>query len=91
MVYVDPLMDWGGSRKFKWPRSCHMFADNVDELHQLAHKIGLKREWFQDDHVQHYDLTPNKRKAAVEQGAKEVDLRFLVQFMSNRKRCKGNF
>jgi hypothetical protein len=54
-----------------------MTADNLDELHRMAERIGLKREWFQPHpRVQfaHYDLTPGKRAKAVLWGAMEVSL-----------------
>lgn len=43
MVYVDDLITCG--KKGAW---CHMVADSLEELHEMADKIGLKREWFQD-------------------------------------------
>lgn len=62
-VYVDPLISWPSKAKtphcFKDKHSCHMYADTPAELHALAARIGLKREWFQDHRVVgHYDLTP---------------------------------
>lgn len=82
-VYVDPLIDYG----IKLPglsstKACHMATDgNLEELHQFANSIGLKREWFQGEaSIPHYDLTPNKRWLAVKQGAVELAWRdFLVR------------
>lgn len=73
-VYVDALRYWG------WVHgaSCHMIADTNEELHAMAHKIGLKREWFQTSSVPHYDLTRVKRKLAVSNGAKEIGNRELA-------------
>lgn len=49
-----------------------MYADTLAELHAMAQRIGMKREWFQDHRVMpHYDLTPAKRALAVEFGAVE--------------------
>lgn len=83
MVYVDPLITLGGSsapRCFRNKPSCHMYADTLDELHSLAAKIGLRREWFQDSlSLQHYDLTPPKRARAVSLGAVEHDRRSSVE------------
>jgi hypothetical protein len=82
-VYVDPLITWGGDeapRCFRHKPSCHMYADSLDELHAMAHHIGLRREWFQDTrHLQHYDLTPSKRVLAVARGAIEQDRRAEVE------------
>ena len=84
-VYVDPVMNHGGSPTFPWPFSCHMYADTLDELHALAKSIGLKRAWFQDkDKLPHYDLVATKRKAAVACGAIEHTREQMVQFMRSR-------
>ena len=59
--------------------SCHMAADTLDELHEMARKIGMKREWFQDNgRHPHYDLVKRRRDKAVALGAKEVTGRELV-------------
>lgn len=47
-------------------------ADSEEELHDFAVKIGLKREWFQQGSVPHYDLVPSRRQAAVDLGAQEL-------------------
>lgn len=54
-VYVDPLSDWG----WKYGRSCHLVTDgDVEELHEFATRIGLRRSWFQPANGRpHYDLT----------------------------------
>jgi len=84
-VYVDRLRSWGetvgyhgqhasqaarvGARHgHRW---CHMFADeaSADELHALARKVGLRREWFDRDH---YDLVPTKRAKVIAAGAVEL-------------------
>lgn len=44
------------------------------ELHAMAERIGMRREWFQNKpHYPHYDLTESLRAAAVAAGAVEVD------------------
>lgn len=86
-VYVDPMRKCVPNKNWKRSSSCHMFADDLDELHEMAEKVGLKREWFQDKSLPHYDLTENKRKQAVECGAKEVgpDRRDIVE---HYKKCR---
>jgi hypothetical protein len=80
VIYVDPIFEMesrnaqafrvGARNGHRW---CHMFADENEELHALAKRIGLKREWFQEDRDGgHYDLTPSRRAAAVRLGAIEV-------------------
>ena len=85
-VYVDPLFRYGGSKTFRWPVSCHMYADTLPELHAMADRIGMKRAWFQHDRrLPHYDLVPARRKRAVELGAVEHSTRQMVDFMNGRK------
>lgn len=79
MVYVDPLMNHGWKLRGKSVKSCHLFADSLDELFELADKIGLKRSWFQDNsRLQHFDITESKRIQAIEAGAVELDKRESV-------------
>jgi len=83
-IYVDDLTKIVGEispRLRKLGRDwCHMATDdNYDELHEMATRIGLKREYFQHRHsVPHYDLTPNMRGKAVGLGAVEVSGRVFV-------------
>lgn len=56
-----------GHAKKAWS---HMTSDsNVDELHQFAQRLRLRRAWFQGDH---YDLTEGKQRLALTLGAVEV-------------------
>ena len=76
-VYVDDPRHPLGRMKM-----CHMLADTVDELHDMAESLGLKLEWFQGDH---YDVSLAKRKLAVSMGAKEVTSRDLVELRRRRR------
>lgn len=54
-----------------------MWADTVEELHTMADRIGLKREWFQprpEHSINHYDIVPTKRALAIKYGAIARDL-----------------
>jgi len=63
-VYVEECrIPWKGKL---W---AHMGADTIEELHEVADKIGLKREWFQDTKHPHYDIVESKRQLALENGA----------------------
>lgn len=55
----------------------HLIAYSNDELHTFAKKIGLKREWFQNHRIPHYDLFKSKRELARAFGAIFVDSRTL--------------
>jgi len=73
MIYVDSLRSCAPNRKWRWNKSCHLFADSLEELHEFACKLGLKRSYFQARSiVPHYDLTENKRREAVQKGAQEI-------------------
>jgi hypothetical protein len=70
-VYVDqfPESGWG-----KWNGGGHMLANDLDALHAMADRIGLRRSWFQDKRHPHYDLTASKRRLALAAGAIEIEL-----------------
>lgn len=81
-VYVDPLFvsthtpsDPQAARYFgKGKQSCHLYADTREELIAFAPRIGLRLEWLQHDTtpvLRHFDLTPIRRRYAVQLGAVE--------------------
>lgn len=62
MVYIDlPTRKWRG---YLWS---HLVADDPDELHAFAAALDLRRWWFQDKRLPHYDTMHFQR--AVELGA----------------------
>lgn len=69
------LFDWMG----------HMVSTtNADELHNFAHALGLKREWYQNpgygENYSHYDLTTIRmRRKASRLGAEPVDPKQIVK------------
>ena len=70
-VYVDNAFavgDWG-----RWTGGGHLQADSVEELHEFAARLGLRREWFQSKpgrpENDHYDLGRRGRERALELGA----------------------
>jgi hypothetical protein len=72
-VYVDQA-EW----PFRGQLYCHMVADTLWELHDMARRLGLRPEWFQCPpraSRPHYDLAPSKRAQAIRLGAVEVDRR----------------
>ena len=86
MVYVDVLSPCLRNKNWKYDKSCHLFADTVTELNIFAQSIGLKLSWFQGHtYFPHYDLTANKRLQAIKNGAKEVDKRFIANFIKMLK------
>lgn len=57
---------------------CHMIADSLEELHTMADIIGIKRKWFQDKRIPHYDVCLAKRALALKNGAIEVTGKQLI-------------
>lgn len=55
--------------EFRGMRMSHLMADDLDELHAFAARLGLRREWFQDKSVPHYDVSDSKREQALQLGA----------------------
>lgn len=60
---------------------CHMMADSMDELHTMASKIGMKREWYQPKSSPHYDVSLTKRALAIQHGAIVADRRKIVELI----------
>ena len=73
-VYVDDVFIPYGRMKM-----CHMTADTEEELHAMADKIGLKREWFQDGRIPHYDVSKGKRFDALANGAITVTTKRIIE------------
>src|SRR5690349_17001624 len=69
-VYVDHAKN-----PYRGMLMCHMLADTVEELHAMAEKIGMKREWFQCHGAPHYDICQEKRALAVKAGAIQMNRR----------------
>ena len=89
-VYVDELLQWPKSPKWPYGQSCHMYADTVEELHEFAATLGLKRSWFQQHEVMpHYDLTKTKRALAVRRGAVEHSRGDVVEVIRQRREEKA--
>lgn len=75
MVYI-------GARKYPYRRMImsHMAADTLEELHEMADRIGVNRKHFQDKPGKpHYDICQKMKQKAIEFGAKEVNDRELIR------------
>lgn len=75
-VYVDSARNPYGRM-----RMCHMVADGVEELFEMADRIGLARRHFQPGSFPHFDLSQSYRSRAVSAGAVVVDRHGLVAVM----------
>jgi hypothetical protein len=79
-AYVDDLQVWPNARGIFRAGSCHLASDTLDELHEFAARLGMRREWFQPGRGRHphYDLVKSRRDRAVALGAIEVSGRDLI-------------
>ena len=80
-VYVDPISPCIRGKRWPYNEACHLIADSINELHEFALWLGLKRLWFQDKTIPHYDLTKGMRRKAVVLGAIEIDVKTFVRKM----------
>jgi len=72
-VYVDDMR-----AKFGTMIMCHMVADTIAELHEMADRIGVQRRWFQGpgkSRYPHYDISISKRALAIAFNAVEIRMR----------------
>ncbi len=78
-VYVDnAVFQWRGRR---W---AHLLADDVDELHAFAARLGMPRRAFQDKRSgAHYDIDSTMREMALRLGAEPVSR------LQDRKRMRA--
>jgi len=79
-VYVDPIFDHG--EKGLW---CHLTGESMEELHDFAKKIGLRRAWFQPKSIPHYDLNPYLRALALNNGAIALDRKGFLKKVREMK------
>lgn len=65
-MYLIPLGYYRGMHM------SHMIASDEDELHAMAKKLNLRRQWYQGDH---YDIAKTKRAKAIALGVVPITLR----------------
>lgn len=86
MIMVGRLYTCVRTERWRWSQAAHLFCDtraNLEELHEFARKLGLKRSWFQSRRgtLSHYDLTASKRRQALTAGAVSVDQKTEVNYI----------
>jgi hypothetical protein len=90
-VYVDDayITATVGRHASRW---CHLTADTQEELHEFAARIGLRRDWFQNEgkSTWHYDVTAGKRRQAVAAGAQEITWREMGALVTGRWAAERN-
>ena len=90
-AYVDALQVWPNAHGIFRAGSCHLAADTLDELHEFAARLGMRRRWFQPGRGRHphYDLVKSRRDKAVALGALEVSGRDLVLMWRAQREAAG--
>jgi hypothetical protein len=83
-VYVNKLRTRYGGLTL-----CHLLADTLPELHDMARRLGLGPELFQQDRIPHYDLSRARRDQAIADGAKVIDRHQLAELMLCYQRVKA--
>lgn len=73
-VFVDDMYKYPIGQ-FRHMKMSHMTADNEDELHKMAAKIGVARKHYQFDH---YDICMSMRTLAIQAGAISITLKQLA-------------
>lgn len=99
-VFVPRAVRWrGGWVRARW---CHLLTDQDDpaELHTFAARIGMPRAWFQpgrnpatgqpDPTRDHYDLTEQRRHAAIGEGATAITARDAARMRIRRRAESAN-
>lgn len=81
-VYVDNMKAGYGRMVM-----CHMIANSEQELHEMADRIGVNRQWHQSPpkHDSHYDIALSKRALAVAAGAVEITLKQCACMVRRRR------
>jgi hypothetical protein len=86
-VYVDDaIWNWRGLR---W---CHLMADDIDELHRFAVRLGVHRNSYQGPprtRAPHYDLTSFERIRAIALGAKPCGRAAIVAVFRGGRVARG--
>ena len=80
-ILIDSFQNGARGPIRYWHQRCgHLVSDStLDELHEFARLLGLRREWFQRRSIPHYDLTGEYYRLAIERGALLVSSREIVR------------
>lgn len=88
-VFVDDMYLYPMGR-FGRMKMSHMVADTIEELHEMADKIGVARKWVQQASMGkgwvHYDVSISARVKAIENGAKTITMRELAMMTMDWKK-----
>ena len=69
-VYVDQ-----GKYPYRGMLMSHMLSEDLDELHAMAERLGVRRHFQASGSCPHYDICQTKRAVAIQAGAVVIDRR----------------
>lgn len=80
MIYIDTPTSKGWS---------HMIGDTIEELHEFAKKVGLRKSYYQNkkkkDKIEpHYDVRISRYREMIEAGAKPITRAELLTILRLR-------
>src|SRR5262245_19727727 len=80
-ILIDSFYNEARGPIHYWHRRCgHLVSDtSIEELHEFAESLGLRREWCQLKSIPHYDLTGEEYDLALARGATLVSSREIVR------------
>jgi hypothetical protein len=71
-VYVDRLKRKPPTEAWRFPHTCRLMADRMEELLDFAEKeLGLSTKWLRGP-LPHFQINKSKREQALEAGAREI-------------------
>ena len=85
-VYVDDMYKYNIGKLGRMKMS-HMIADTKEELIEMVDKIGVNKKWIQKENTEqeHFDISLDKRKLAIQNGAIEISMRELHRKLLTKK------
>ena len=88
MIYVDTIRRCDPTKCWPYRTAAHLWADDDEEIHRFAQRLGLRRQWAQQrPGFMHYDVTQTMREAAIRAGAIPQTLRQAGEFSLARLRA----
>jgi hypothetical protein len=84
--YVDGMTKTRKTRQWPYEQACHLVCDTTRQLDDMASCMELRPAWKQKpntDH-EHYDLTENMRRRAIECGATAIDWREMARVFQRK-------
>jgi hypothetical protein len=89
MTYVGPLMPCVTVRGVVLAECAFLFADDTDEAHRLATRLGVGTAYWHEERWPHYEVTRAERQRAVRAGARTVNASAVTGWQAARGYLQG--